>query len=479
MIKRFIKDFSIYGFTGILSKGIAFFLVPFYTRIFTPNDYGIIDLLAIVAQLVSVTFPLEITQAVARFLADDNGSKRNTDLVSSVGFLFTIIALSLFLLIALPFTNYWTVLLLDDIEYKFIFQLAVINMFFSGLYYFVQNQLRWILKPIKYSIVSITYVATTIPLTILLVLVFDLKLVGVFYAKIAGAVTSFFLGWYFSKENYYFIFSYKKFRQMLEFSLPLVPSSVAVFLINSAQKIFIKALMSLSDLGLYGVGSRLASIINVGFQNVKTALIPIIYQNHEGKNTPSGISKLFNWMTYLLLLMIVSISVFSQEIIRVLTTPAYYSSYILVPFLLVDVSIKGLTESFTPGLAISKKTKIIAILNIFGAIISIGMSYTLIKIFGLIGAAIAVLLRSLVIFIVQLTYSQKYYPIPYKMKKIIFSFTSSIPFIIAGMLFNAYEIKEYLMKLLIVFIYFIVITLGIKMVDYRQLAAFMKAHRTK
>ena len=42
MIKQFVKDSAVYGLTTILARGISFLLLPFYTRVLMPEEYGII-----------------------------------------------------------------------------------------------------------------------------------------------------------------------------------------------------------------------------------------------------------------------------------------------------------------------------------------------------------------------------------------------------------------------------------------------------
>jgi len=46
-LKQLGKDSLIYGIGGVLAKGIGFFLLPVYTRIFTPADYGTIEMLTV------------------------------------------------------------------------------------------------------------------------------------------------------------------------------------------------------------------------------------------------------------------------------------------------------------------------------------------------------------------------------------------------------------------------------------------------
>ena len=95
MLRRFFTDSAYYGITGILSRGISIFLVPFYTRVFTPADYGIIDLIAIIGAIVAIVVPMEITQAVALYFSDAE-DKNQKKLVASVGLLYTLITFFIF-----------------------------------------------------------------------------------------------------------------------------------------------------------------------------------------------------------------------------------------------------------------------------------------------------------------------------------------------------------------------------------------------
>jgi len=70
MVKRFLRDSVVYSLSTFISRGISFFLIPIYTRVFSPEDYGIIDIMAIFASIIHLTVALEISQSVARFFAD-------------------------------------------------------------------------------------------------------------------------------------------------------------------------------------------------------------------------------------------------------------------------------------------------------------------------------------------------------------------------------------------------------------------------
>jgi O-antigen/teichoic acid export membrane protein len=105
MIRRFFKDGFYYSLSSILGKGLSIFLVPLYTRIFSPKDYGIIDMLTIFSTLINLTIALEITQGIGLFLANSE-NERDKILYSSTAFWFTITSNGIFFLLAFLFISF-------------------------------------------------------------------------------------------------------------------------------------------------------------------------------------------------------------------------------------------------------------------------------------------------------------------------------------------------------------------------------------
>ena len=113
MIKSFIKNSAIYTIATVLTRGIAIFLVPIYTRYLTPAEYGIIDYFMILASIINLTIALEISQAVARYYQDAAGMKEKRSYVATA-FLFTIFVYVLYFLISFIFSSEFAYLFLDD-----------------------------------------------------------------------------------------------------------------------------------------------------------------------------------------------------------------------------------------------------------------------------------------------------------------------------------------------------------------------------
>ena len=83
MLKRLFSDTLIYTVPAILSRSISFLLLPIYTRILSTSDYGIFDLIMVFGGFVNLTIPLEITQGIARFYADEKDELKQRQLTAS------------------------------------------------------------------------------------------------------------------------------------------------------------------------------------------------------------------------------------------------------------------------------------------------------------------------------------------------------------------------------------------------------------
>ncbi|KKG31710.1 flippase [Methanosarcina mazei] len=415
MLKKIIKDSSIYSVNNILTSVVSLFLLPLYTRIFVPADYGIIDILNIVVILLSTTISLEISQAVGRFTVDKKDNHEKAAYFSTALF-FVFITYTLFVIIAVLNSGYLSQLILDSNEKSKIVTVAFLSMWSNGLFNFIKGQLRWLSRSVKYSIVSFSYSLISILVTIFLVLVMKIGVIGIFYGLFIGGFTCSLLSFYYVKDLFIFVFNREKLVEMLEFSTPLVPSSISVFLFVYIDRIMIKQMMTFNEIGLYGVGYKIASIMSLLIGGTQMALTPMIYNHYKEKNTPLELARIFHYFILFAFTIILGMSLFTKEILVMFTAPSYYEVAEVIPFLVVSIFFSGIYV-FAPGLWIMKKTKFIALINMGTAVLNIILNYLLIPIWGIKGAAIATLIGSFIAFYINQVLSQRYYPIIYSWRK--------------------------------------------------------------
>ena len=356
MIKQLFKDSLIYGLASILSQGIPILIVPIYTRFLSPDSYGGMDMLAVFAALINLTVALEISQGMARSYADiqtEDGRVR----YASTALWFSVAAYLLFTVLAVLFSQPLIHLLLDSGKWEWIFKVSVIAISANGISFFLQNQLRWLLKPVAYAVCSIVYAVTTTGISIFLIAGLNWGVIGVFYGQIVGAGISGLLAWLFARKMFKMAFDTTKCIEMLTFSVPLVPSSISVLVANYIDRIAIKSFMTLSDVGIYGVGFRFASVVNLLMVGFYSALTPLIYQHYRKESTPGELERIMRYFLSGTLPLIMVVSLFSREIVGTFAAREYYSAWTVIPLLSI-ASVLSRMYIFAPGLDIAKKTKV-------------------------------------------------------------------------------------------------------------------------
>src|SRR5262245_14107507 len=91
MLKAFLKDSALYGGANILARGIQIALVPLYTRVLVPNDYGVIDMMMVAGTVAQSLVTLEIAWGVARAHGDAKTPAERAA-YASTAFWFTVAA---------------------------------------------------------------------------------------------------------------------------------------------------------------------------------------------------------------------------------------------------------------------------------------------------------------------------------------------------------------------------------------------------
>src|SRR3989338_4229501 len=156
MIKQFFKDSFIYGSANILSRGIAILLLPLYTRVLSPEEYGVVDMLTIFGALMNLIVSLEISQGFARLYLDASDVSDKIA-YSSTALWFTVSTYIVFTMIALFSPEQLTIFLTGSLAWRHTFRVAVFSIAANGVFYLFQLQLRYQLQSRHYALSSITF----------------------------------------------------------------------------------------------------------------------------------------------------------------------------------------------------------------------------------------------------------------------------------------------------------------------------------
>jgi len=149
MLKAFGKDFIIYGLSSSISKFVGLFLVPLYTRVFSPEQYGTMDLISTVVAVIAIIGMMQLESAVSRYYFAEKNDDSKTLMISTA--IWSILLLSGFLLSFLIFfSNHISILLFGKDEFSLVLIIAGITMPFTNLNGLFTVIMRFKKKPIHY-----------------------------------------------------------------------------------------------------------------------------------------------------------------------------------------------------------------------------------------------------------------------------------------------------------------------------------------
>lgn len=415
MIKVLFRDTLIYGLAAIISRGLSLLALPIYTRMLAPADYGALDMIMVAGSLATLIVALEVSQALSRFYADaSNESARR--IMASTALWFTILSYSVALLAAMAAAEPLAAALLGpgmDIPFRIGASYIAIN----GIFYLIQNQLRFELRSKAYSALSLLYAVSTVGLSALLGYVLDLGLNGVLLAQLAAASLAVGLGLRLLHGSFGLCFDRQVLREMLVFSMPLVPSGLATFLTLYANRLLLNAMTSLEAVGLFGVATRIAGAAALLIVGLQAALTPLIYVHYKEPETPARLAKIVEGFTSVAFACCLALGLFAQELLTAFTEPRYWPAAGLV-LALAPATLLNQMYIFFPGIAIARKTY--QQLAIFVVTASIGLltNWLFIRAFGLVGAVLATLLTSMLFLGLWISTSQRLYALPIRWMRV-------------------------------------------------------------
>jgi O-antigen/teichoic acid export membrane protein len=413
-LKQLALESLVYGLSGIISRFLAIFLVPIYTRIFTPEDYGVMSLVTTTMGLVSIFVVLALDSSAERWYWDTEDTDDRKTTLASWAWCQIVVSL-VFTALLFILSDWLGQELVHRSDGGVYFRLAAIALPLSVLGTVVTNWLRMQRRPWATMSFSLGTSLFNILLTILLVVILRWGLISVFLAQVATAVLSTAIAavllkdWVDPRK-----FQWLRLKVMLKYALPLIPAALAYWIVNLSGRYFVQFFSSTSEVGLYHVGSTVASVVALvtgAFQLAWGPFAMSIHKQPEAKRVYSNVLLAYLWITCFIS---TALALFAPEILRFLTTEAYVGASRVVGLLAFNYVLIGLSYIAAIGPIIVKTTKPYGLAVIIAAGLTIGLNFLLVPYWGKEGSALATLIAQAIVPIYVFYRSQKLYPIPYR-----------------------------------------------------------------
>jgi O-antigen/teichoic acid export membrane protein len=400
--KRLGKNTALVFMGSAGSKIITLLMLPYYTRILSTADYGLSDLIATYASIMTSVVSCCIADAI--FVFPKNADRENQKKYFSSGFVFSIASYALWAIITLivscvggggTITSYAWWIYAMTISYAIQGYLQQFNLGTD--------------KMVVYSTTGIVQVGGMAILAFVLMPEYGLQgyLLSIMIANIIAAIFSLAAS---KSYNFFSLGLIDKFHltELLKYGIPLIPNTIMWWIVNGINRPIMEANLGLDAIGIYAVANKLPAVITMLF-GVFSSAWGVTLLEEFGK---SDFNRFFNKTMKVIFFGIAIFTVLfilgSKLIVRVFAAPEFFDAWRYVPVLSEGVLLSCMSGLIGGIFSAEKKSKYFFYSSIWGAGSSLVLTLLGVKMMGLMGVCLAVAFSFLVMVVVRLSYAWKH-----------------------------------------------------------------------
>ena len=408
-MKQLIKQFFVYGLGSTIGKFISVFLLPIYSRVFSPEDYGNLDFIMTLSTIASVFGLLQIETGLQRFYYDYKEGEEQHKLVST-SLVFTFCVTLFITLILLAFSPLISNTCLGG-EYTLELIVSFLIMIPTNVITILFVDFRFKNKAIIYMILNVFMVLAQALFSIVAVIIYDMGIIGIVSANTVVytvVMIAAFIIW--SKDGLYLNTDRKMLMEMLKFGFPQFPARLGSISNSYINRFFMIGMLSTYAIGIYSVSLKFASAMQLVQMAFQLAWLPYMYKILKEENHKETIIKLYKQVFLLISACVIIIALFSREIVMILTNEKYIESAKYAPILAFYFGLYLIKEVVDIGVNVTKKSKYTSYIYLLAALLNIILLYVLTPYFGLYGIVISLLLSNFALMYLTMLVSEKLYP---------------------------------------------------------------------
>jgi len=440
-IKKLAAQTAVYGLSSILGRILTYLLVPLYTRVFLPAEYGVVNEIYAYISVFLVLLTYGFETGYFRFVELEVDKQK----VYSTALISLIITSLAFIVIALVFSKPVAVALRYPKHSEYILWFAII-VSFDALSAIPFARLRSQNKAKRFAVIKLINIFFNVALNLFFILLCPYLLkkgiavgfistvynpeIGVGYVFLSNLISSGITLICLIPEmtGIHYHFDKQLWSRMIKYSLPLLVVGLAGIINETMDRVFLKFLLpadiSLAQVGIYGACYKISIIMSLFIQAFRFAADPFFFSHAKQENAKQIYADVMTYFTIICSMIFLAVMLYI-DVVKYLIGKNYYEGLTIVPVLLAANMCLGVYVNLSIWYKLTGQTRFGAILSVAGALITIGLNIWLIPIMGYVGSAWTTLICYAFMMIASYFWGQKYYHIKYNLLKIFRYFALS------------------------------------------------------
>jgi O-antigen/teichoic acid export membrane protein len=434
-LKQLAGQSFVYGLGGIVSKLVGIFLLPIYTRpqYVSQAGFGQVETVMAASSLMAIVCQFGLTTAMFRFCWDhrEPDSRRITIRTAFTSVLVLSTITSLICLAAVgPIADVLQVT-------RELAAIGIAGLWVTINYAIVTGIYRIEQRPAAFIVYSFINIAITVTLSIVLVIPLRMGAAGIMLGNFSGTYITYALLVWARRDMVGLHIAWGLLRQMLHFSLPLMPAGVALWALNLADRVQVQRLTPgtqlerSAQLGTYSAASKIALGIMLVISAFQTAWVPfanLIIDDGDAKRTYRAV---FSYWSIVMAWGVVAITALSTPYIHLAMNPRWFGAVPVVPLLMSGSVLYGAYYILNIGVNRSKRTRMTPVVTSTAAAVNIGLNFWMIPKWGILGAGWSTVIGYCVLVVLGWRNAQRSYPVSYDFSRVLRVVTVAVAFMVA------------------------------------------------
>ena len=420
----------IYGIGGLVSRFLAVFMLPLYTSYVSAGDYGRIELLMSVMAVVVVVVRGGANFGFIRFYFVDKDPEYRGRLVRTVFWAqmtYSTLALALCILFAPQIADGLGVAYepgagLQGSGTSLVIATAVL-LWANINYAQMTNLFRAEQRSVAFSIATLTNIGITVPLTVVLVVVYKEGPLGIIVGNLSGTLLVYIALLGYRREQLGLQFDRHLLRTVNKFGVPLMAAGLAMWVTNFGDRFMLSKLLHgnyrLTELGQYSLAYKISSAMVLLFTAFQVAWPAFAYSIEDEDEAKRAYSYILTYLMFVAAWAAVALSLFAPWIVRLLgKKPGYWPAENAIPALAYSSVFFAGFIVVTIATGRMRQTKFNWIAATAAAVLNFSLNLWLIPAYGMLGAAYATLAAYALLMLVRTWHAQQIYRVHYQWRRV-------------------------------------------------------------
>ncbi len=419
----------IYGIGGLMSRFLAVFMLPLYTSYVSAADYGRIELLMSLMAVVVVVVRGGANFGFIRFYFLDKAPDYRRRLVRTVFWAqmtYSTLALALCVLFASQIANGLGISEGRNLQgsgTSLVIATAVL-LWVNVNYAQMTNLFRAEKRSVAFTIATLLNIGITVPLTVILVVVYKQGPLGIIVGNLSGTLVVFIALLGYRREQLGLQFDRHLLRSVNKFGVPLMAAGLAMWVTNFGDRLMLSKLLHgnyrLDELGQYSLAYKISSAMVLLFTAFQVAWPAFAYSIEDESEAKRAYSYILTYLMFIAAWAAVGLSLFAPWIVRLLgKKPSYWPAANAIPALAYSSVFFAGFIVVTIATGRMRQTKFNWVAATIAAVFNFTLNLWLIPAYGMVGAAYATLAAYALLMLVRTWNAQRIYRVDYQWRRVV------------------------------------------------------------